>query len=229
MERLNKMLFISTFFLVYFNIIVCVYRQATFDSVTDLEMQTAISTMTHTTDISCGRFCDNLNGCISFSFEASTNTCKLYDTDPLIAASDSVATEGSMLYVRDCKSGWMIFGESCYLFSTTKLNWASFKEYCASLGAQLVKVTYDAEHQFIRQTVSSKGKNFFWIGARYNSTIKEHRWIDGTEMTFNGWHPERPGTKTGCADYLDIFNWLWNSHNDCVNTYGACICEKRRV
>ncbi|XP_045167327.1 perlucin-like protein [Mercenaria mercenaria] len=229
MERLTKILFISTIFLVYINIIVCVYRQTIFDSLTDLEMHSAILTMSHTTDISCGRFCDNLNGCISFSFAASTNTCKLYDTDPLIAASDSVATEGSTLYVRDCKSGWMKFGESCYLFSTEHRSWVSSKAYCESVGAQLVKVTNDAEHQFIRQIISSKDENYFWIGARYNSTVGEYRWIDGTNVTFNGWSPGLPGTQKGCVDYLRTFNWLWNSHSNCVSTYCPCICEKRRM
>jgi hypothetical protein len=64
-----------------------------------------------------------------------------------------------------------------------------------------------------------------WIGARYDPSVGEHRWVDGSKMTFNGWYPGRSSIKKGCVDYLKGFGYLWNTHWDCVNTKGAFICE----
>lgn len=68
-----------------------------------------------------------------------------------------------------------------------------------------------------------------WIGARYDATYGEHRWVDGSPMTFAAWGPGRPGIVKGCVDYLNNIKYFWNSHWDCVNTKGPYICEKGKT
>jgi hypothetical protein len=74
--------------------------------------------------------------------------------------------------------------------------------------------------------VYCQDEEYAWIGARYNASAGEHRWIDGSEMKIDGWAPGQP-QHPGCIDYLGAKNWLWNSHEDCHNTHCSFICEKK--
>ena len=68
--------------------------------------------------------------------------------------------------------------------------------------------------------------HYVWIGAKYSRLYRKHLWIDGSEMSFNGWAPGEPNGRRGCVDYLQKYNYHWNSHCDCENTRGRFICEK---
>ena len=66
---------------------------------TDLEMQTYMSVYNDSSSLQCGRYCLDTDGCVSFGITASTKMCKLFNTDPLIAASDSRTAIGSNIYI----------------------------------------------------------------------------------------------------------------------------------
>ncbi|XP_053408178.1 uncharacterized protein LOC123560994 isoform X2 [Mercenaria mercenaria] len=131
--------------------------------------------------------------------------------------------------VRNCKTGWEKFEKNCYLFSLLNLGWEDAKTYCESEGASLLIVEDTQEHNYIRQKVRGLKLPYMWIGARYDSKYGEHRWIDGSAMTVDGWAPGKPDSVRGCVDYLNNVDYLWNSHPNCVNTKGPFICEKVSV
>ncbi|XP_053380234.1 low affinity immunoglobulin epsilon Fc receptor-like [Mercenaria mercenaria] len=196
------------------------------------EMLSSVATMSVPSKLSCGVVCEENDECVSFSYNNATEICQLSDKDPMMAPVEVVASNGSTLYhLKGCEEGWDVYKRKCYLFSYTSLTWESSKSYCESLGTSLVKVESDDEHQFIRHKLQIIGysSGFSWIGARYNESAGEHRWIDGTEISFNGWPAGEPGTSKGCVDYLDFLEaggWLWNSHWNCIGDVGPCICEK---
>lgn len=197
----------------------------------DLDMQNSISTLPCDSEVLCAITCNGELDCASYMYIASAKTCSLYKENPESAPSEVETSPGKTLYVKHkaCEQGWIRLLSSCYLFSLEYRSWEASKAYCESIGATLVTVQNDVEHQFLRHMSKRlHPQGYIWIGARYDFSAGEHLWVDGTKMTFNGWQPGLPGTSKGCVDYLDLFDWLWNSHSDCVNTFGPCICEMRR-
>ncbi|XP_060590864.1 C-type lectin domain family 12 member B-like [Ruditapes philippinarum] len=133
----------------------------------------------------------------------------------------------NFLYIKGCESGWDKYGDKCYFFSTTEERaWQDSKLLCESMNANLVKVDTDQEHTFMRDKLIALGGDYAWIGARYNASAGEYRWIDGSEMRIDGWAPGKPNNQ-GCINYLRTDNWLWNSHEDCHYTPCSFICEKK--
>ncbi|XP_045202188.2 lactose-binding lectin l-2-like [Mercenaria mercenaria] len=225
--RLLKRLYGCLTLLTYVYIRECVVtmQNVRYVAVSDSEMKSSVATMFVPSKLSCGLVCEENNECVSFSYNNISAVCRLSDKDPTKEPQEVVASNESTLYFKGCEEGWKLYKHTCYLFSVTWRSWESSKLYCESLGASLVKVESDDEHQFIRNQIQNGGQELFWIGARYNETAGEHRWADGTEMTFNGWGAGRPGTIKGCVDYVWNTGWLWNSHWDCTNTDGPCVCE----
>ncbi|XP_053373742.1 deleted in malignant brain tumors 1 protein-like isoform X2 [Mercenaria mercenaria] len=128
--------------------------------------------------------------------------------------------------IEGCEEGWELNVGKCYLFSMQYYGWEDAKKYCENLEANLVKIDDDDEHKYIKSRLSAMDFHYAWIGAKYSRAYRKHLWIDGSEMTFNGWAPKEPGNRRGCVAYLHKYNHLWRSHCDCKYTRGTFICEK---
>ncbi|XP_072515105.1 C-type lectin domain family 10 member A-like [Salminus brasiliensis] len=92
--------------------------------------------------------------------------------------------------VLSCKSGWMMFGFRCYLFSNDKLSWHQARDYCRSHNSFLLTLESDAEWAFV---TSKTTKFHFWVGLTDELT-GQWRWDDGTPYVMNKdqWEPGQP-------------------------------------
>ncbi len=45
--------------------------------------------------------------------------------------------------VANCKSGWILYKSSCFLFSSNTLKWSEAQIYCKAQGALLLKIQED--------------------------------------------------------------------------------------
>nr|XP_055054132.1 asialoglycoprotein receptor 1 isoform X2 [Misgurnus anguillicaudatus] len=82
--------------------------------------------------------------------------------------------------VSNCKSVWIPYNNSCYLFSSIKLNWMQARDYCKKQGASLLKLDgSDEEWEFVtRKTAGVR----HWIGLT-DQTTGQWRWTDDTPFT----------------------------------------------
>ena len=79
--------------------------------------------------------------------------------------------------------------------------WDEARAKCERLGGRLVIVQDQATHAFLGGL--TKGK-LFWIGATDEHQEGDWRWVDGSEVTFDGWHDKQPGNLGGKEHYLLI-------------------------
>ncbi|CAM4546886.1 unnamed protein product [Leuciscus chuanchicus] len=90
-----------------------------------------------------------------------------------------------------CKSGWILYKSSCFLFSNNKLNWAEARDYCKAQGALLLKIEEDEEEWafFNKHTIPTA----YWVGLTDQNT-GQWRWADDTPYTINKerWNPGQP-------------------------------------
>nr|XP_055054128.1 asialoglycoprotein receptor 1 isoform X2 [Misgurnus anguillicaudatus]XP_055054129.1 asialoglycoprotein receptor 1 isoform X2 [Misgurnus anguillicaudatus] len=87
--------------------------------------------------------------------------------------------------VSNCKSGWIPYDSSCYLFSRNALNWTNARDYCKEQGASLLKIDgSDGEWAFVRQLAMS---SYYWIGLT-DQTTGQWRWSDDTPYTMDKKH-----------------------------------------
>ncbi|KAK7163920.1 hypothetical protein R3I94_002590 [Phoxinus phoxinus] len=90
-----------------------------------------------------------------------------------------------------CKSGWISYKSSCFLFSINELSWTEARDYCKAQGASLLKIEEDDEEwAFLRTHAISE---HYWIGLT-DQTTGQWRWVDDTPYTMNKerWSPGQP-------------------------------------
>ncbi|XDV21653.1 hypothetical protein PO909_026705 [Leuciscus waleckii] len=90
-----------------------------------------------------------------------------------------------------CKSAWILYKSSCFLFSNNKLNWAEARDYCKAQGALLLKIEEDEEEwEFLNNHTIPE---HYWVGLTDQNT-GQWRWADDTPYTMNKerWAPGQP-------------------------------------
>ncbi|XP_065107233.1 asialoglycoprotein receptor 1-like [Paramisgurnus dabryanus] len=130
--------------------------------------------------------------------------------------------------VCNCKSGWIQYGSSCYLFSSNTFNWMEARDYCKKQGASLLKLDgSDDEWGFLTGTT---GTVPHWIGLT-DQTTGQWRWTDDTPYTDkNRWGEGQPddwkehGLGEGGEDcgHITYRHTLNDAH--CSSKYN-CICK----
>uniref|UniRef100_A0A667WHY0 C-type lectin domain-containing protein n=2 Tax=Myripristis murdjan TaxID=586833 RepID=A0A667WHY0_9TELE len=92
-----------------------------------------------------------------------------------------------------CPKGWLLFQESCYLFSVDDDVWRSWHDsrlFCQETAADLVIIGSLQEQEFINNHTeyyyNSRG---FWIGLSKTEDNK-WLWVDGSNQTLGYWKTE---------------------------------------
>ncbi|XP_039342307.1 C-type lectin domain family 7 member A-like [Mauremys reevesii] len=75
-----------------------------------------------------------------------------------------------------CPEDWRQHGNSCYHYSTNWMTWQRSKDYCTSLGSNLLKIDSREEWDFI----NSQTHSYHWIGLSHNAVYDSWVWEDGT-------------------------------------------------
>ncbi|XP_052454540.1 asialoglycoprotein receptor 1 isoform X3 [Carassius gibelio] len=93
--------------------------------------------------------------------------------------------------VANCKSGWILYKSSCFLFSSNQLTWSEARDYCKAQNALLLKIQDDDEEwAFLNNQTMPTG---FWVGLT-DQTTGQWRWADETPYIMNKerWNPGQP-------------------------------------
>ncbi|KAL0194204.1 hypothetical protein M9458_012500, partial [Cirrhinus mrigala] len=82
----------------------------------------------------------------------------------------------------DCKSGWIAYESSCFLFSKNQADWSGARDYCKAQGALLLKIKdNDKEWDFLNtRTIPTP----YWVGLT-DQTTGRWRWADETPYIMN--------------------------------------------
>ncbi|XP_022787910.1 macrophage mannose receptor 1-like [Stylophora pistillata] len=120
-----------------------------------------------------------------------------------------------------CPNNWINLQGSCYMFSSTRLNWHSAKAACQRLGSNLVSINSQAEYQAL---VPKTVRTTYWIGLYRDPANKSlWLWVDGSRATFTAWRAGEPNNWLGTAEDCAEMYVTWN---DLACTYpGNYICE----
>ncbi|XP_064113636.1 hepatic lectin-like [Macrobrachium nipponense] len=117
-----------------------------------------------------------------------------------------------------------MFNGSCYSFRKDMKDWESAREYCKSLGSELVKITSNAENEFIRnQTVID-----YWIGLNDKDIEGRFKWsVDNSSIQDNGnysrWASGQPDNDDGIQDCGVIYSTgTWDDRNCIYGHYFTC-------
>ncbi|XP_031132531.2 galactose-specific lectin nattectin-like [Sander lucioperca] len=103
-----------------------------------------------------------------------------------------------------CPPGWTESDQKCYIFHSSKMDWADAERFCTSIGGNLASLQTTEEYESIRgviQQVTGTDTNI-WVGG-YDAT-KDGVWLwsDGSKFDFTGWGKVEPNgrAKENCME-----------------------------
>ncbi|XP_041093188.1 C-type lectin domain family 10 member A-like [Polyodon spathula] len=108
-----------------------------------------------------------------------------------------------------CPDGWVYRSMSCYLFSSSKMEWHAAQDDCRSKQAMLAVINDRTEWDFVRNwTIPT----YYWIGLTDEHTGR-WEWVDGTPFTVDHkeWMPGQPD---------DWKNHSLGGGEDCAHLHG---------
>ncbi|KAM3613548.1 uncharacterized protein V6R79_001214 [Siganus canaliculatus] len=117
-----------------------------------------------------------------------------------------------------CPQGWVVVGSSCFLLSTTRLDWAESQRNCSSRGASLAIITKQEEQKLL----TKEGNMKYWIGLRKDGASST--WIDNSALRLSYWAIGYPGQGKGCGllNAQDPPEKNWNIADCKAYTYFIC-------
>ena len=128
--------------------------------------------------------------------------------DPILLASEPVEFRGHYYQVIDT-------GES--------IHWEDAAARCESMGGHLVIINDPEENEFL--TSIGAGNEYYHLGASDHEKEGDWRWVDGTPLTYENWHPNEPNNYGGDEDYLNAYFELWPQWNDAGSEGRGFVCE----
>ncbi|XP_046555826.1 uncharacterized protein LOC124265077 [Haliotis rubra] len=154
--------------------------------------------------------CCETNGC--------NNQLCLSAINQIGSASSIPPTAGT-----GCPQNFYEGGDSCYYFSNDTKAWNSALTECRGLGADLVSVETQAEHDVLSKLLISTLKtkvSVYWIGGYYVTATSSWTWPDYRPVTFTNWGPSQPRYKSysytiamlNPQQNSGFTNWAWASY-----------------
>ncbi|XP_076105756.1 perlucin-like protein [Mytilus galloprovincialis] len=133
-----------------------------------------------------------------------------------------------------CRNGWIRYNESCYLFSTTPVDWADALAICAAFKSQLLEIETAHEDTFIKNHLrsvhdhDSSPPSGYWMGLNDIEVPDDFRWVSSDKTaTYVSWYPGQPEghTHQNCGVLWTPFQFDWGDYF-CKDTSLYFICEK---
>ncbi|XP_073478512.1 CD209 antigen-like protein C [Aquarana catesbeiana] len=123
-----------------------------------------------------------------------------------------------------CESDWLEFEDHCYFFSNFRLNWTKAEKMCLNRESHLVIVNNEAEQKFL---TNDRNGGIYWIGLTNLETNNTFKWVDGTGLSYQFFHPGEPNNLANNEGCVQILYEQWND-SICGLDFFA-ICEKRLI
>ncbi|KAF4088842.1 hypothetical protein AMELA_G00059370 [Ameiurus melas] len=151
----------------------------------------------------------------------ATAATALVDFDHLVKAEERRVTK--------CPFGWVHFEGRCFSYQATFQDWASAEKHCLDLGAHLVSIHNEDEHQLVKSLIRAHDhqENPTWIGLNDCQTVFNFFWSDGTKLVYTKWNPNQPDFYKGVECCVHISSGYSKNWNDipCHDIY-PFVCTK---
>ena len=90
-----------------------------------------------------------------------------------------------------------------YYASKTPLSWFNAQSACNDLGAHLVEINDEAEHDFVVQFVKDNMDESVWVGGRYVTSEGVWRWDSSMDLiggdAYTNWAPGQPADSSSAS------------------------------
>ena len=109
-----------------------------------------------------------------------------------------------------CPSGWSTYGNHCYLFVETKMEYNAAENHCYSLSyknrkSHLTSVLDTDESLFVANLVTSRSSaTTVWIGYDDIEVEGTFVWKDGSTSTWANWRGGQPDNHRGAEDCVHM-------------------------
>ncbi|KAF4088841.1 hypothetical protein AMELA_G00059360 [Ameiurus melas] len=151
--------------------------------------------------------------------------------NPQTAADFDQIVKAEELRVTKCPFAWVHFEGRCFSYQATRKDWASAEKHCLDLGAHLVSIHSEYEHQLVKSLIRAHDleENTAWIGLNACQKFQKNFffWSDGTKLLYTKWCPNQPDFYKGVECCVHM-NWSydknWNDgHCDLIFPF---VCTK---
>lgn len=123
-----------------------------------------------------------------------------------------------------CGREWDIFQNSCYQAYTYRKNWHRSKDFCRSMGTDLISIHSRDEMDFVISQYLYVS-NIFWIGLNSIARDNQFVWSDGTKVNYLNWAKEEPNDVNNnekCVQLWEKGPGIWNDNNCYMSGYFIC-------
>ena len=112
-----------------------------------------------------------------------------------------------------CPNDWKMFDNWCYKEFSERRTWFQARDYCRSIGTDLVSVHNEKETNFLITNFTQTSQ---WIGLSNFHNNAKYVWSDGTILNFTDWEESEPNdfnNNENCAQLLKPDSQKWNDNN----------------
>uniref|UniRef100_A0A3Q3QX77 C-type lectin domain-containing protein n=1 Tax=Monopterus albus TaxID=43700 RepID=A0A3Q3QX77_MONAL len=110
---------------------------------------------------------------------------------------------------KTCPEGWTWFGDYCYKFNFSELDWADAEVACIAAGGNLASIHTKDHYDFVKGLIktSAGSDKQTWVGG--TNAVKEAVWLwtDGSKFENKLWEPRQPSKGHGVEHCL-VLNYL---------------------
>ncbi|XP_037636688.1 CD209 antigen-like protein C isoform X9 [Sebastes umbrosus] len=145
----------------------------------------------------------------------------------LAAARDQLQKKIDKVRAKPCQTGWSKFDISCYFVSNLEKNWTQSRQYCITMGADLVVIDSRDEQAFVNGLLD-QGQNA-WTGMTDSIIEGRWMWVDGTPVTTTYWGENQPNSYDGnqdCGETVQRSSGVGDWNDDGCFGDQNFICEK---
>ena len=129
------------------------------------------------------------------------------------------------ILAENCPTGWHRYGESCYLFSNTTMDWYQARSTCVESRATLAYPTSQSEQDYIWDIFNNKfPSNNLWIGCYAENAGWQNCPLRDDGTGYEYWADGEPRYSVNvCVQMWYNFNGRWD---DCPCSYSNyAVCE----
>ncbi|XP_077970679.1 uncharacterized protein LOC144425162 [Styela clava] len=124
----------------------------------------------------------------------------------------------------NCPTGWIPYGESCYLSVSDEAIWEAAEAACEVFDSNLVSIKNDVDQDFVWQTMTLSGQSDLWIGLNSIASPNEYQWTDGTFVQYTAWDARQPDRSVQSCIHLSVDTGKWD--DDVCEIPRPFMCKK---
>ncbi|CAG2208820.1 CD206 [Mytilus edulis] len=110
----------------------------------------------------------------------------------------------------ECPNDWKTFDNWCYKEFSERRTWFQARDYCRSIGTDLVSVHNERESNFLNNNFT---QTFMWIGLSNFHNNGRYLWSDGTILNYTDWGQSEPNNVNNNENCAQTYYRKWNDNN----------------